>query len=467
MPQAVVAPYAQDVLSTFDIHKPEKLNQLFAKFGDQGLSYFMLLKSLGFELPTAAESYEHYEDRRIHDTFVIGANTAAGAAGASTTWTVNANSFQQLGANYYLYPRLWDLVMVQTSAGEFQGQITLVTNNNNGTGTIRVTPSRAAVGTPAVVTGQEIVITSDAWAAGSGQPTGRLSGTDKYINYLQIIKESLTATGSEMTNQDWFDEYVQDNGTSKKILGYVMKGQLDLDYRMNLMISNALLFGQITDNTNTDLLDPASLTNVAPTTTEGLIPAIRRAGNIETYTPGLFTTTKFNKIDKILDREGCGNDVTALLGIDLGHEVNDNFVNYFKETEINYTVANVFNNDAGLATSVGFKSFRMAGGRNFHFQKMESFSNPKIGGAPGYTFPQMGLFLPLNKKKDKLTNKMIPSIGCRYKELGAYSRKMEVFNISGAGAGQKLIPQDIGNWYQRAHIGAHHIGLNRFILLEP
>lgn len=467
MPQAVAAIYATDIISSFDIHKPEKLNNLFRIRGDQGMGYFMLLKSLGFERPVANDQYGHFEDRFVHDTFIVGANSAAGAAGATVTVTINANSFSQLGGNYYLYPRLWDLVLIQTQNGEIQAQITDVTNNNNGTGTIDLVPSQLNDAIPALVTGQELIITSNAFAEGSGQPTGALSGTDEYVNYVQIVKETLTATGTEMTNQDWFDTLTDGEGENKKIIGYYIKGQLDLDYRMALRCTNALLFQQLTTNTNTDLIDPNSVVGARPVTTEGLIPAIRRAGNVEPYTVGLFSTAKFNRIDKILDREFSGSDVTGLLGIDLSHEINDVLVDYFKDTGVDYTTKSLFGGDSGLAASVDFRSMKTSGGRVFHFQRMGQFSHPKIGGAAGYRFPQMGLFLPLNKMKDKKSGEMIPSIGSRYKKLGAYDRKMEVWDVSGAGTSRKVTPNDFANFYQRAHIGAHHIGVNRFVLLDP
>lgn len=465
-PQAVVAPYASDVLSGFDIYKPEKMNKLFRIKGDQGMSYLMILKSLGFELPTARDDYEHYEERFIHDTFLIGANSSAGAAGASVTITVSPNSIAHYGAIYYLYPRLWDTVLFQTSGGEVTASVTAVTNNNNGTATIKVTPNGLLSNIPALTTGLEIVIISNGWAEGSTQPPGRLSGTDHYINHVQIVKESLNATGSEMTNQDWFDTLQEDDGGQKKILGYVMKGQIDLDYRIAMLASNALLFQQPTDNTNTDLQDTTTPTNAFVKTTEGLIPATRRAGNTVPYTPGLFSTTKFNTMIKIQDREFCGNDVLGLLGIDLHLEIEDTFVDYFKETEISYVVNGIFKGNEELATSVGFTSFRK-GSRTFNFQRMGIFSHPKVGGASGYNFSKMGLFLPIDMKKDYKTGNAIPSIGCRYKELGPYSRKMEVWNVSGAGAGAKVIPQDLANFYLRTHIGAHHIGANRFMLMDP
>ncbi len=363
--------YASDLISTFDIYKPEKLNKLFRVKGSQGYEYLMTLKSLGFEMPVARDEYEHYEEGWIHDTFLVGANSGAGAADASVTLTVSPTSIKTYDANNIdIYPRLWDLVLFPDGT---TASVTAVVVTNGTTATVKVTPSVAGTNIPAVSAGDEIVITSNGWAEGSGQPESRLAGTEKYINFLQIIKESLSATGSEMTNQDWFDTWVEDNGSTKSIIGYVMKGQIDLDYRMALSSSNALLFGRPTTNTNSDLVDANSATKSRVKTTEGLIPAIQRAGQVLPYTAGLFSISKFNEINDKLDREFCGQDVLALCGINLLTQIEDTMVNYFKNTEISYVSQNYFKGSEGLAMSVGFKSFNKSG-RNYNFQKMGIFT---------------------------------------------------------------------------------------------
>lgn len=462
-PQATASIYASDILSNFDIHKPENLNKLFRAKGSQGYEYFMVLKSLGFEMPVAQDEYSHYEERFIHDTFTVDSH-AAGAAGATVTLNVQPSSVQLYnGSIYNIYPRLWDVIMFPDGT---TASVTNVGTITAGGANIDVTPNVLTANIPAVSSGDEIVIISDAFAEGSTQPAGRLSGTDKYTNFVQIIKESLNATGTEMTNQDWFDTLVDDNGSTKSIIGYVMKGQIDLDYRIALLSSNALLFSQPTTNTNSNLNDSTTPTNAKIKTTEGLIPATRRAGQVLPYPTGLFSISKFNEIDDRLDREFCGQDVLGLVGIDLSHQIEDTMVNYFKNTDISYVSQNYFKGSEGLAMSVGFKSFNKSG-RTYNFQKMGIFSHPKVGGATGYPYPSMGLFLPMNKQKDKKTGEAIPSFGCRYKSLGAYSRKMEVWNVSGAGSGVKVIPEDLANFYMRTHVGAQHIGANRFVLLDP
>ncbi len=421
------------------------------------MSYFMLLKSLGFELPTSNDTYSHFEDRFIHDTFTT-TGGAATAAGVQQTYTIAAGSITTLGGVDYKYPRKWDIVMYPN---EVTGSIVDITGN-----VITVRPNDVLDPLPLVASGDEFVIIGNAFAEGTDETTSRISGTDEYTNYVQIIKEALTATGSEMTNADWFDEISSVNKSgAKQILGYIMKGHLDLDYRSALAASTALLFQKIT--TNTAIVDAASVAaNNRVKTTQGLIPAIRGAGNIQNYTAGSFSVNVFDEINKTLDQEFCGDDLVGLLGFGLQTEIDNTMVDYFKDSEMNYVISNTFNGDAGLAMSVGFKSLKK-GDRTFNFKRMGLFSHPKVGGAAGYNFTQKGLFLPIDRRRDAKTGDMIPSIGSRYKKLGQYNRQMETFNLSGAGPGLKVLAKDLANWYQRQHLGAQHCGVNRFVLVEP
>ena len=244
--QVLGAPYAEQVVSSFDIWKPEKLNKLFRIRGQQGADYFNLIKSLGFEIPVARDSYSHYEENWIWDTFST-TGSAAGGAGAAVTLTLDANSYSTAGAGTYFFPRQWDTIMFPN---ESTATVMSVTASTVSPPQIVVRPSAAAGVIPAITAGAPIIVLANGFAEGADETTSRLSGTTEQFNYLQIIKEALTATGSEMTNQDWFDELSDENGDTKKIIGYFMKGQLDMDYRMGMNASNALLFQQLTTNTN-------------------------------------------------------------------------------------------------------------------------------------------------------------------------------------------------------------------------
>ena len=81
-PDAIAAIYASDIVSGFDIHKPEKLNVLFARYGDQGASFFNLIRSLGFEKQVSLDTYGHFEENRIHETVKVASNVESSGTGA-------------------------------------------------------------------------------------------------------------------------------------------------------------------------------------------------------------------------------------------------------------------------------------------------------------------------------------------------------------------------------------------------
>ena len=99
-------------------------------------------------------------------------------------------------------------------------------------------------------------------------------------------------------------------------------------------------------------------------------------------------------------------------------------------------------------------------------KRMGSFNNKKLAGADGYDAPTIGVWMPINRKKDPVSGNMVDSIGTRYRALGKYSRRMEVWQVGGAGEGLKVTEFDNRHTYQRCHVGAHFRGGNQFILME-
>jgi hypothetical protein len=456
-PDAIANIYASDIISGFDLHKPEKLNVLFNRYGDQGASYFQLLRSMGFEQEVSLDTFGHFEENRIHEVCYVAAIVAQPAIGADITFTLHANS---LDASNRYYVRKWDIIMFPN---EVTGSVI----------DIDVTVPAAPVVTcrlnddterfPALTEGEKLIIISDAFSEGSDQPTGAVSGTWEYTNDAQIIKETIGVTGTEMVNQSW----VEVTSMGQKIPAYYMKGQIDIDYRTALKIDGALLFGKRTINTL--LLDDDN-ENRAIKTTEGLVPYIRRVGNEQTYVDGTFVVTEFDDMSKTLDREGAGNYILGLLGIDLHTQLENALVTYFANTNIQFArqTANevLFKGDESLGASVNF-NYLTKSERTFMFKRMGSFNNPNLYGATGYSNSKLGIFLPINKKKDPVSGNAVESIGVRYRGLGAYKRRMEVWQVGGAGAGLKVNGIDRSNTYQRAHIGAHFRGGNQFMILEP
>ena len=228
-------------------------------------------------------------------------------------------------------------------------------------------------------------------------------------------------------------------------------------------MEGACLFGKKNTNT-TNLLDPE--TGKALKLTEGTYSYMESQGNIVNYTPGSFTVSKFNEINKIADKEVAPMHYCAFLGIDIHDELDDTFVDYNNDTNISFTKEVT---GGKKSIDIGFEMLRKSG-RQYGFKRLQSFSNAKTYGAPGYDYSSQAMFIPLgmNKSSDSNgTSSKLPTVGMRFKQLGSYSRFMEVWNVSGAGKGNKVTQNDSKNLYLRSHIGSHNMVGNQTILLKP
>ena len=454
-PDAVAAIYASEIVSGFDLHKPEKMNVLFARYGDQGASYFQLLRSLGFESEVSLDTYGHFEENRIHENITVDANVSQPAVGATIAFVLDSTD---LDANNNFYVRMWDVILFPN---EVTGSVTDIDVTTPTAPAITCTLNDDTEQFPALTAGDELVISTNAFSEGSGQPDSAIRGTWEYDNDAQIIKETIGYTGTEMVNQMWVDVTSQ----NVKIPAYYFLGQVDIDYRMALRIDGALLWGKRT--VNTALVDP--VTGRIIKTTEGMIPYIRRVGHEQAYTAGSFDVGEFDEMDRTLDREHAGNYICGLLGIELHQDIENSLKTYFTNTNIVYAkqVVNdaLFNSNESLGASVNFH-YLTKSERTFLFKRMGVFSNPKLYGSTGYEAPKMGIFMPINKRKDPVSGNMVESVGTRYRGLGRYKRRMEVWQVGGAGEGLKVTEFDNRNTYQRTHVGAHFRGGNQFILME-
>ena len=453
-PEAIAQIYASDIVSGFDIHKPEIMNTLFSRFGDQGASYFQLIRSMGFEMPVANDVYGHFEENHIHEIIHSKEIVVQPAVGANITFTLDT---QDLDANNNYYVRLYDVMLFPN---EVTGSVITIDVTVPAAPTVTVRLNEITDQFPALTAGEELVIISSAFSEGSGQPDGALSGTWEYDNDAQIIKETIGVTGSEMVNQAW----VTVTTMGQALPAFYFKGQIDIDYRMALKIDGALLWGKRSTNVITD-----TVTGRPIKTTEGLIPYIRRVGNEQTSVDGAFTVDEFDEMSNTLDREFAGNYILGLLGISLHQDIENALVTYFQNTNIQFakqaTNDVLFKSNEALSASVNF-TYLTKSERTFLLKRMGSFNNKKLAGADGYTARKMGVFMPINKKKDPVSGNMVDAFGTRYRALGKYSRRMEVWQVGGAGDGLKVTDIDDRNTYQRCHIGAHHRGGNQFVLLE-
>ena len=458
---AVQAVYTHDFVSSFDILKPDVWASLIRARGKQGGEFFSTITSLGFKVPTSNENYSHFEDDWIHETVGVVAPINYGAINTGGDFVIAPAS---LDSDNQFYLREKDEIILK------DGTVCYVTDINVSTPSAPVVTIKPLVlgvtlSASNLAAADEIIINTNASDEGTGQPDGRFSGTREYSNTLQIIKETLEVTGTQMTDGLWFSEVKIPGENGTKISAYMAKGQQDTEYRLALAMEGALLFGE--KNTNTaNALDPD--TSKAIQTTEGLIPYIGTNGNEINYTPGSWTISKFNEMNKVADKENAPSHYCGFLGIDLHTEIEDAFVDYLKDTNVSFT-NDMLGGSKEKGVNIGFQ-YLYKTGRNYAFKRMHSFSNQKTYGASDYNYPQWGLFIPLgmNKTTDSQgTSKKLPTVGVRYKQLGKYNRFTEVWDVSGAGTGRKVTDLDTSKLFMRAHIGGHNQVGNQMFKVNP
>ena len=320
---------------------------------------------------------------------------------------------------------------------------------------------------PGVALGEEMSIISGAFSEGSNQPKGAVTGAIKRTFYTQIIKETMTVTGSQLTTQTWFDGWISSSdipGATQVASGnsYYNLHMLDAEYRMALKTSGALLFGEEGDGS---LID--ANTGLPIYTTQGLIPQIKKLGMEENYTPGSTSLADVDSYNRLLDKQYAGDFVMGLFSRQYTTEFENALSTFLANTNINYVEDQVASRYGNSAKSIctDFSSVKR-GGRTFMYQTFMEFSNRQTVGIAGSVAESYGVFLPMMKKTDTKTKQVVNNIGARYKALDGYSRKMEVWSVNGAGPGLKVSQADLNNTYLRSEIGAHQLGVNQMLLVS-
>lgn len=459
-PAAVVTTYLTNYVSGFDLQQIKYLPELKRRYGDQGVGFIDMLMALGYERTEDVEIVQHFEEDWIQEVVINKTLTSAGAGGAAVNMTVDSAS---LDSSNRMYARVNDTTVFTNGTTAFIYSIDRTTPTAP---VIQWRPHSATGVIPAIAAGQELGVTGSNWSQNSGQPDPRAQGAFKYLNYFQIEKESVGASGSEMTNASWVKQV-----DSKNIEGWYMKGvTIDMDTRMKRQMIGTYFTQQLTTNTAaTDATNgDATLVNQ---TTEGWIPYMERLANPYPYQSTTFGVTDFDEFSRILQKNWADRIVQGLLGQDLSIEIENTMQDFFKYTAINNITKQANTQLFGaspdgeaLAAVVSF-NYLTKSNRTYAFKLNEIFSDPKMFNLPNYTYTGRGFFYPLGKNKDKMTLKDLPSIGLVFKGMGSYKRKMEMFNLGSANVAQFGAQNDIDGrrWHMRTQFAAEFFGANQMI----
>ena len=454
-PQAVAGIYTSAILSASDIHKPEHLVDIYRKLGDQGAQWLMVVRNLGWELPVAQETYLSAEDGRIHETFFVRSSVGDPSVGNPITLVLSTDSMQTTTNKFYV--QVGDDVIFHNRV---VGRVQICDITTPANPTVTIEPKDLTDNIGALTAGDELVIYSNSYGEGGGQPSGRVRSIYYDEGGLKIVKTTLGATGSEMTNQSWESVY---NG--KEFLGIYNAFRMeDITYRHHLAISGAMLVDKRV--TNTAVVDNHANSGFIAQGTEGLLPYLERKGIPYPVATGAMDVDDFYAIDLLLAKQFAPAQMMLCAGGKRLQNIEKALYTKLLTTQVDYTrqvqADMLFNGDLAKAVAINFKSVAVSE-RTFHIHKMYDFDNPVTFNAEGYPFQDMFFILPMDKKRDLKTGEPMPAIGSRWKQLGTYSRKEQIWRDGAAGPGVMVGDLDQNLDFMRSHIGTQFRGGNQMV----
>jgi len=450
-------------IGLFGINKPELLNKLVNRFGDQGLDYFMYLKSLGWVRPTGQETFGHFEDDWLHQTWTVGAPAGSPGAGNPQTYVLDPSSIN--AANGLYYPQVNDTVLFSGGGGEV-GSISAITGTFPAPVSITIAPKSPTMNFPALLAGDVLVINGNNQSEGADGATRRsiFDNLFQYQNTLQIVYTKYDVTGSQMANGA---TYIPGDTNGQNYVADYMRGMFNAEYRHSLNISMTLLTGQQNTNLLPDPFNPGTLL----TGTEGLLPYMRRTANPYPYAAGTLSLSDDDAIARILEAEFAGKYIIRFMGRDLDIETENYLTGFLTPTQtspaiVEEVASERFKGDKALAMSLDFTYFKK-GGYMHMLKPLKILNHPQLLGAAGYEGHTLGILIPMDEKRVKIdgVDTQVPSIGCRYKEFAGYNRMAEILEVGGANKVKtNLVDSNSKLW--RSHFGAHHSGGNKMILMH-
>lgn len=450
----------ESIVSLFNWAPPQYWNKIAARFGVQFDGIYQALAVMGREEAVAADIWYAYEENRYNRSITAYSvsTTTPGAGGAVT---VTLPSGEHWNSGKVSFPRDGDIVM---TVDEIPCLVYNKSTTVDSAHTITIKPLDATddIGN---ITSEKLIIISGAHAAGTGQPDGTVVGATKRTFYAQILKETVGQEGTQFVNEKWFKAV--DDGRS--VDGWYNPGLGRAEYFLNRKIDGAFTWGKANTNSITATTDRGSVNTIY--TTQGLVPWISAQGKEMSITSGAFDMADLDEVTLYLKQQGIVAPVAMFfVGAQLAQDVRNATQAYIDGNGTDYTriVDTMFGGNAERAMAVNFKAIGL-GDMTYMLKEVPAWSDPTAYAETGFNMGKYGIIMPIDSYKDPKQGVILQNLSARYRALGAYSRKFEVWNVSGAGGGAYkpyVTDVDEAMLYLRTHMGLQALKMNQGVIMR-
>lgn len=438
----------QEVVSAYDIYKPNELIQVFERHSFSA-GFRLMLKAMGFNRGTAAPTTGHYEYPWRKDLVRVNAIITA-SAGAGNNMVVELESASMFStgvtssgtAQVGSYPVVGDIIKLPSGVKAYISAKSTATNPHR----LTLTPVDSTVDLDAhVAANEEYFISDRAFAEGSGLPAGRTPRVIKYANEFQIVKAAAASTGSEMTNQTYFQPIPGQEGS------FYLQTQWSTLYDFEQACDGALLWGTSIDNV---LIASTDLGFDVPVKgTEGLLDFASTNGYTVNYTTGALAVQDFDSISRLYELERIGvRDIMSWQGVDYFHEI-ENALQTLLNADLSAQLYKKYMDDGSmqgeqpftnedLFINIGFTGIKK-GGFSYGWKLLHAFNEAMGAGSDLYDYTHWAVYHPMGFVTNKATGALMPTVGYEYKQLGNYSRETVIAEIAGVGVAGTGTPYPI------------------------
>ncbi len=462
----------QKVIAAYDIYKPNELIEVFERHGKR-TGFRLALNTMGFSKGCSAPTLGHYEYGWNDDLIRIESVTSGSGAGVAVVVQLSTSAMFTSGVTVAgtsrkaSYPLAKDIIKFPNGMKAYIVSKDITTDPHS----LTLKPTKAAddLGTYlATVVPGAFFISDQAMAEGSGLPEGRTPRVIKYTNTFQIIKASVAATGSELTNQTYFNPVPNTPGS------FFLKAEADTYDDFEKKCDGALLWGGVIDNIIEQSVAGTGIDHPV-TGTEGLIDFATLNGYTDNYTVGAYALSDFDNMAKLMEKERVNTrKFMTWDGIDLWHEKENEVFSLYSQDATSFLefVGNSTPDQplADKTVNIGFRGITK-GGYYWGWQLLHEFNRATGAGASGYNYVNWSIVTPYGYMSNKGNDTKSPMIGYEYKQLGAYKREVVFDRLPGFGTAmpgeQSVTENDVTKQGLLSEIAFHGACANHIIIQRP